>query len=618
MDITKALRTNIYFSICVSLFLSATVVLSQNDQDCTYCGFPINRNKLKATTLLSNINKKGGVVERWIPKADAPVCVIVVEGESLSINGEVCLYRNKELNEDKCIDIDVVLSGFAPIQDCYCSSELSPFAVDFMDPNYKKMQKKCDLKAYNERPANANELLFCPACKANTCAEAKKMQSKTGAPDPIYLNWNFYTEISGSLSGSGMDYFRAPILKHKPDAPQDLASCTPDITGLLLPQMYCSDPEDPENGFGYGANSNSQKCGLGFWLNCEEDTPFIEDGKHFLDINIEFEPCPSPPPTSTNPPTTTPPTGINPPTTTPPTSINPPTTTPPTSLNPPSTPPPFEIPCIPDLPVCDVWAVPIKPNDAKNIAALTTLNKRGIESRWVPPTKYLCLNFEDEDVRITGEVCLVRGKGVVEDICLDIDITLAERKTIDDCYCSSELAPWVDDFDNPSYKKVQKKCTMEAYDDRSGNAADLLLCPACKKGTCNTAKKKQQKNGAPNPIYKDWDFYQTTSGSISGSGMEKFLKELKKCVPDVPMDITTCTPVVNNLFLPQMYCSDYDVPENGYGYGVNAIDQECGLSFWFNCQEYLPFLEDVSHCLDLNLNFRTCPPSCAPTASPVS
>mmetsp|Transcript_7974 Transcript_7974/g.10418 ORF Transcript_7974/g.10418 Transcript_7974/m.10418 type:complete len:579 (+) Transcript_7974:378-2114(+) len=578
------MRSNsiLYFSFC--LWLAAEGVVGQADAECTYCGKPVLSSNLEARTLLTNVNKKGSAVERWTPPDDSDICVIVVEGESLSITGRVCLFRDNEVHEDKCIDIDVTLSGFAPIDDCYCSSELSPFVDEFADPNYEKMQKKCDYKAFNKRPSDASELLFCPACKADTCSDAKKMQSTNGAPDPIYLNWNFYTEINGSLSGSGMDVFREPVLNKVPGAPEGLTSCTPDISDLLLPQMYCSDPEDPVNGYGYGANSHSQKCGLGFWFNCKEDLPYLTEGKHCLDINMAFEPCPSQPPTGFNPPATT---------------------------------PPFTIPCIPEVPVCDVWAVPILPNDKDQSAALTTLNKRGIESRWLPPSKYLCLNYEDENVHITGEVCLSRGKSVDEDICLDIDITLSGHKTIDDCYCSSELAPWVDDFENPSYKKVQKKCTMEAYNERDIDAQALLPCPACKRDTCNIARRKQHKNGAPNPIYKDWDFYTDVSGSISGSGMNKLLKKIQKCIPDVPLDITTCTPVVDNLLLPQMYCSDYSIPENGYGYGVNAIDQECGLSFWFNCQEFLPYLEDVSHCLDLNLNFQTCPPTCAPTSSPV-
>mmetsp|Transcript_2223 Transcript_2223/g.3127 ORF Transcript_2223/g.3127 Transcript_2223/m.3127 type:complete len:176 (-) Transcript_2223:215-742(-) len=164
----------LFFSFC--LLLAAEIVVSQPDPDCTYCGKPVLSSNLEARTLLTNVNKKGSAVERWIPPEDAQICVTVVEGESLSITGKVCLYRDNEIHEDKCIDIDVTLSGFAPIEDCYCSSVLSPFVGEFSDPNYKKVQKKCDLKAYNKRPSDASELLFCPACKADMCSDAKNMQ----------------------------------------------------------------------------------------------------------------------------------------------------------------------------------------------------------------------------------------------------------------------------------------------------------------------------------------------------------------------------------------------------------------------------------------------------------
>jgi len=106
--------------------------------------------------------------------------------------------------------------------------------------------------------------------------------------------------------------------------------------------------------------------------------------------------------------------------------------------------------------------------------------------------------------------------------------------------------------------------------------------PNCEANQCQIALQ----NGAPQPIWQNWSFYNKTDGCLTGPGVSLFRSEINRAFPNTDPEAHQCTPTIAGSPRAQMFCTDYSDPENGKGWGVNAKNQKCGLSFWFNCGKH--------------------------------
>uniref|UniRef100_A0A7S3PDB5 Uncharacterized protein n=1 Tax=Aplanochytrium stocchinoi TaxID=215587 RepID=A0A7S3PDB5_9STRA len=183
---------------------------------------------------------------------------------------------------------------------------------------------------------------------------------------------------------------------------------------------------------------------------------------------------------------------------------------------------------------------------------------------------------------------------------------------LDSCYCSSQSHAG-DPADSNFYNMVHQ-CNHQHFNEREDKS--LLFCPKCENGQCKLAENMKVDN-IPRPVFQNWEFFMTIEGSISGPGMKVYREDVAKRF-QVPKGDPTSTCWLNNegLPIPQVYCQNYSDPLNSYGFGVNAQNQRCGLSFWFNCHQDTDFLNNGLHTADINLNLVPCPSTPKPTASP--
>lgn len=257
------------------------------------CGTDFNPGGRK-THLLANLDSKGRTLLRWVPFRNFEVNVNPEAGTATLSGGVVPL---GEEDEENLLTINFEYSDPVDFEQCFCAS--AAFAGSLTDPNYKRIETKCDLERFMSRPAEAEDLLFCPTCENDQCRIANKERDENGAPEPIYADWSFFQTVTGSLSGPGLELFRRTIIEGFESFGLDpeITTCTPDITNLPLPQLECSNLDDPSIGFGYGVNGKNQNCGFSSWFNCEEDVEQLGGGMlktHVADINLNIIPCPPP------------------------------------------------------------------------------------------------------------------------------------------------------------------------------------------------------------------------------------------------------------------------------------------------------------------------------------
>jgi len=255
----------------------------------------------------------------WFPYGDIYV-ESDINAQTFRITGNLTHNGDTE----NYLQIDATFSEIHGAEDCYCSSQshMGP-KFTFEKPKYKKVVK-CSGKDYESRDKPEDEdLLFCPKCEKNVCDKASKLP---GASSPVYNDWSFYKNVSGSFGGPGLEILREQIKTKWKKVDTSIDICTMDISMLPLPQLYCSNIHDPEglNSYGYGANAKNFLCGFSAWVNCKEDRDAIASvskasDAHFLDFNLKFKRCDD---DSTNTPTSSP---TNSPTLTP---TNTPTLTP--------------------------------------------------------------------------------------------------------------------------------------------------------------------------------------------------------------------------------------------------------------------------------------------------
>lgn len=182
-----------------------------------------------------------------------------------------------------------------------------------------------------------------------------------------------------------------------------------------------------------------------------------------------------------------------------------------------------------------------------------------------------------------------------DDVSLDLNAVFTNPvKSVDECFCHQEFGA--------NYTDIQEQCDQKFYRE-SGSTQPF--CPKCELDQCNIAAENRPDNGAPDPIYANWIFYQNTTGMVTGSGIplfHKLLEDRYRLVPTLEGD--KCTIDTTNYPLPQLYCTNpFDV-EGQLGYGVNGKDQNCGMSFWFRCLEDGNFPKRAA--FDVNFDFVPC------------
>jgi len=283
-----------------------------------FCATDFNPGRPR-THVMTNVNMAGTATVRWLNEGD--FCVILNKNDdTLTFEGTV-VPMDTATYGDVSISMEVVFSMSVMFDECYCATNLFPPNNQApKNPNYGAVENQCTPQAYMMRPAEAENLLFCPKCEQNQCSKANNERNRNGAPKPIWEGWYFYTKVKGSLSGDGVPVFRKIAMESFPDLNPEITTCTLNIENLPLPQFFCSDLDDPNNGYGYGVNAKNQACGFATWFNCQED---VDDGTvdsklHIADFNFDIEPCPTPNPTTSAPtPPTTPEPTVNPTTSSP-------------------------------------------------------------------------------------------------------------------------------------------------------------------------------------------------------------------------------------------------------------------------------------------------------------
>eukprot|EP00924_Labyrinthula_sp_SR-Ha-C_P005858 maker-scaffold_14-augustus-gene-7.16-mRNA-1 protein AED:0.24 eAED:0.24 QI:173/0/0.5/1/0.33/0.75/4/0/1003 len=188
---------------------------------------------------------------------------------------------------------------------------------------------------------------------------------------------------------------------------------------------------------------------------------------------------------------------------------------------------------------------------------------------------------------------------------LDINLHFMKPVGYSDCYCASEDI--IQQVDSPKYERIEKICTPKKYYESMSN---LSYCPKCENRLCDEAQD-QVIEGA---VYAGWSFYTQVEGNISGSGLNTFFLQtlhdlgMKGGITDTTLP-DKCSLDVTGLPLPQGFCSDFTLQNDSFGHGVNAKNQDCGFSTWFNCMEHeiLPEFQYTGlHIADINMNFALC------------
>uniref|UniRef100_A0A7S3LPI5 Uncharacterized protein n=1 Tax=Aplanochytrium stocchinoi TaxID=215587 RepID=A0A7S3LPI5_9STRA len=258
-----------------------------------FCVYSFNQGRPN-NHVITNVDFNGLATMRWLPYGD--FCVFIDENEgTLTFEGAVIPLDTAQYGSP-VMQIQAVFSAKVDYKSCYCASPLAWFVKSEKNPSYGMIQNECTMAEYNKRPDKASDLLFCPKCEQYQCSKANGERKSNGAPKPVYKEWDFFKEVSGTLSGEGFTLFRQEVKKHFINLDDTLTSCTLDISNLPLPQFHCSDLSDPFNGYGYGVNGKNQHCGFASWFKCKEDL-HIQSVKHIGDMNIEILPCPTHAPT---------------------------------------------------------------------------------------------------------------------------------------------------------------------------------------------------------------------------------------------------------------------------------------------------------------------------------
>uniref|UniRef100_A0A7S3PBK7 Uncharacterized protein n=1 Tax=Aplanochytrium stocchinoi TaxID=215587 RepID=A0A7S3PBK7_9STRA len=266
-------------------------------------------------------------------------------------------------------------------------------------------------------------------------------------------------------------------------------------------------------------------------------------------------------------------------------------------------------------------------DDGFFIAQVNQENK--VTQKWFPVNPFAVVyNEAAGNLSLVGEVYPEVYKEF-ENNFMSVELEFSKPKQYTGCYCASpefqkKRGTWTD----PSYSHIEKKCTKDKYMAYLGEPnADTGLshCPKCEGGLCKEAKANRQKNDARTPIYEEWDFFQTVTGKLGGPGLRIFRKELfDTWYGDEPIEpeYEECNLDISTQPLPQAYCSNYSSPDDGYGYGVNGKNQECGMGTWFTCTEDQNYLNEEYvgkfHIGDINIRFIKCPPTNAPTPQPTA
>uniref|UniRef100_A0A6S8CQX2 Uncharacterized protein n=1 Tax=Aplanochytrium stocchinoi TaxID=215587 RepID=A0A6S8CQX2_9STRA len=304
-------NTSVLMALFITFFVFVVVGASTTEIDMEMCAEAYH----PYGHLLANLNKRGQPTVSWFPKGNF---YITVGDNYIRLKGSL-VTRIPGGNQDKILEMDFTFTDERATDQCFCGSQ------DFVNyvgtnsvsmPNYNMVQNRCTGKLQRDPYVNPNNLDFCPKCERDQCRRAREAGK---APAPIYRDWRFFNDVSGTLSGDGLPVFREKIHDIFKAVDPSLHSCTPTIKGLPLAQFYCSNMTDPDYGRGFGVNGKNQKCGMAVWLNCEEDIPTLDAGAtngifsgHVMDINLNFMKCPptaSPTMSPTNWPTHSPTTG---------------------------------------------------------------------------------------------------------------------------------------------------------------------------------------------------------------------------------------------------------------------------------------------------------------------
>lgn len=263
---------------------------------------------------------------------------------------------------------------------------------------------------------------------------------------------------------------------------------------------------------------------------------------------------------------------------------------------------------LPDFSSCTVCGTAVNQGTKKE-TLLTAVKKGRTKSRYSDAGSNICvdINQDETEIHVQGYTYEVKSNNKF-DLSNEIllDFTLHNKATANECYCA--ILPFVDSYLDPNYNRVQSKCAKEYAQAQPSN----FLCPKCENKLCQKAAKF---DNAPMPVYDSWNFYSAIDGTIQGPGISSFIK--KATGESVPDDFV-CSMDIEGLPLAQMYCSNTTDYVSGFGYGVNGKNFNCGLSFWFSCQELSS--TSLFNIGDINLEFGRCPlpPTPSPTFSPTT
>uniref|UniRef100_A0A7S3PS57 Chitin-binding type-4 domain-containing protein n=1 Tax=Aplanochytrium stocchinoi TaxID=215587 RepID=A0A7S3PS57_9STRA len=275
----------------------------QQGNNLKLCALPHSPGQTR-NFILVNVNRNSRGTLRWLPYGDA--CVEIKNNQNeIKFDWQVVPQNDPE---GPILTVEATFKNKKPFTDCWCAGE--DFAGSVENPNYGKVDKKCTISRFMNRPDDAADLLFCPKCEGGICGEANKKRDEIGSPKPIWLNWNFYTEVEGKLGGEGLALFRQEVEKSFPQTKVEppVTTCTLSVLNVPVPQFGCSDLDNPEDGYGFGVNVKNLECGFATWFNCVEDLPQLGGSAnklHVADINFNLGRCPTPAPvpTPTPPPT---------------------------------------------------------------------------------------------------------------------------------------------------------------------------------------------------------------------------------------------------------------------------------------------------------------------------
>ena len=231
--------------------------------------------------LLFNPARKEKDELRWLPPANEPLRVLLCDNGDAQISGDLTLGAGQP-------EMSILLElrdRVEDYEDCFCYDDMP-----YTEKQYKRTQG-CGRKPKKYMNNAQFDEYFCPKCESDQCLEAYRGAGTTGAPDPVFENWNMYRSVAGGLSGPGLPIFRDAVKALYRRIPDTQTECSFSIQNLPLPQLYCTDYESPFLGLGYGVNGKNQRCGFAMWFNCEEDLQYLgEDDfkKKSADINMEL------------------------------------------------------------------------------------------------------------------------------------------------------------------------------------------------------------------------------------------------------------------------------------------------------------------------------------------